>query len=112
MKTIKYEIYKKAEKRLDNAYKSVENILDNDLNTAIGCLIVEAVDMNVSLEELLSGTVSTSSIGLIIDLIFKHCSNNCKSGLICEDTLRQIETEYITATYNYSVAYRNYLEVK
>lgn len=91
------ETCKKAKKRLENACKSVKGILDNELNKAIDLLVILAYDMNLSLEELLSDKPD-KLIGTIIDSIFKHCGNNCESGY---DTLRQIETEYIAASYNY-----------
>ena len=105
------EIYKKAKRAYTKARKSIETILDRELVNAIDDLVVLlVVDMELSLEEVLSGKI-TSQIRTIINLLFKHYVNNCESCLICWNTLRQIETEYITAAYNFSAAcYRKYNE--
>ena len=100
------EIYEKAKKDHRKAYESIEAILDEDLVSAIDDLVVLSVNMNVSLEELLSGKYD-SQFETIIEVVFKGRGNTCKSGLICWNTLRQIETEYITAAYNFVAAGRN-----
>ena len=102
----KEEIYEKAKKAHRKAYESIEAILDEDLVSAIDDLVVLSVNMNLSLEELLSGKYDPQ-IETIIEVVFKGRGNNCKSGLICWNTVRQVEKEYITATYNFVAAGRN-----
>ena len=102
----KKEIYEKAKKAHRKAYEIVEIRLDEDLVSAIDDLVVLSVNMNLSLEELLSGKYDPQ-IETIIEVVFKGRGNTCKSGLICWNSLRQIETEYITAAYNFVVAGRN-----
>ena len=100
------EIYEKAKKAHRKAYESIEVILDEDLINAIDDLVVLSVNMNLSLEELLSGNYDPQ-LETTIEILFKGRGNTCKSGLICWNTLRQIETEYITAAYNFVEAGRN-----
>ena len=100
------EIYEKAKKAHRKAYEIVETRLDEDLVSAIDDLVVLSVNMNLSLKELLSGNYDPQ-IETIIEVVFKGRGNTCKSGLICWNSLRQIETEYITAAYNFVVAGRN-----
>ena len=100
------EIYSKAKKDHRKAYESIETVLDEDLVNAIDDLVVLSVNMNLSLKELLSGKYDPQ-FETIIEVVFKGRGNTCKSGLICWNTLRQIETEYITAAYNFVVAGRN-----
>ena len=102
----KEEIYEKAKKAHRKAYESIEAILDEDLVSAIDDLVVLSVNMNLSLEELLSGKYDPQ-IETIIEVVFKGRGNTCKSGLICWNTVRQVEKEYITATYNFVAAGRN-----
>ena len=78
------QIYNKAKEAHRKAYENIEN----------------------SLEELLYGKYEPQFEN-IIEVLFKGRGNTCKSGLICWNTLRQIETEYITAAYNFIVAGRN-----
>ena len=100
------EIYEKAKKAHREAYKCIEVKLDEDLINAIDDLVVLSVNMNVSLEELLSGNYDPQ-IETIIEILFKGRGNACKSGLDCWNVLRQIEKKYITAAYNFVVAGRN-----
>ena len=100
------EIYKKAKKDHRKAYEIVEIRLDEELINAIDDLVVLSVNMNVSLEELLSGKYDPQ-FETIIEVVFKGRGNTCGSGLICWNTIRQIEKEYITAAYNFVVAGRN-----
>lgn len=100
------EIYKKAKKAHRKAYESIEAVLDEELVNAIDDLVVLSVNMNVSLEELLSGKYDPQ-LETIIEVVFKGRGNTCKSGLACWNILRQVETEYITAAYNFVVAGRN-----
>ena len=102
----KEEIYEKAKKDHRKAYESIEAVLDEDLVNAIDDLVVLSVNMNLSLKELLSGNYDPQ-FETIIEVVFKGRGNTCKSGLICWNSLRQIETEYITAAYNFVVAGRN-----
>ena len=102
----KEEIYEKAKKAHRKAYESVEAILDEVLVSAIDDLVVLSVNMNLSLEELLSGKYDPQFEG-IIEVVFKGRGNTCGSGLVCWNTVRQVEKEYITAAYNFVVAGRN-----
>ena len=100
------QIYNKAKEAHRKAYEIVEIRLDEELISAIDDLVVLSVSKNLSLEELLSGKYDPKFEG-IIEVVFKGRGNTCGSGLICWDTLRQTETEYITAAYNFIVAGRN-----
>ena len=100
------EIYEKAKKDHRKAYEIVEVRLDEELINAIDDLVVLSVNMNVSLEELLSGKYDPQ-FETIIEVVFKGRGNTCKSGLICWNVVRQVEKEYITAAYNFVVAGRN-----
>ena len=100
------EIYYKAKEDHRRAYESIEAILDEDLISAIDDLVVLSVNMNLSLEELLSGKYDPQFEG-IIEVVLKGRGNTCGSGLICWNVLRQVEKEYITAAYNFVVAGRN-----
>ena len=100
------EIYEKAKKDHRKAYEIVEIRLDEELINAIDDLVVLSVNMNVSLEELLSGKYDPQ-FETIIEVVFKGRGNTCKSGLICWNVVRQVEKEYITAAYNFVVAGRN-----
>ena len=102
----KEEIYYKAKEAHRKAYIALGTSLDEDLVSAIDDLVVLSVNMNVSLEELLSGKYDPQ-FETIIEVVFKGRGNTCKSGLICWNTLRQIETEYITAAYNFVLAGKN-----
>ena len=100
------EIYEKAKKDHRKAYEIVEIRLDEDLINAIDDLVVLSVNMNLSLEELLSGNYDPL-IETTIEILFKGRGNTCGSGLVCWNTVRQVEKEYITAAYNFVVAGRN-----
>ena len=100
------EIYERAKKAHRKAYEKIETYYDEDLVNAIDDLVVLSVNMNVSLEELLSGKYDPQ-VETIIEILFKGRGNTCKSGLVCWNVLRQVETEYITAAYNFTVAGRN-----
>ena len=100
------EIYEKAKKDHRKAYEIVEIRLDEELISAIDDLVVLSVNMNVSLEELLSGKYDPQ-FETIIEVVFKGRGNTCKSGLICWNVIRQVEKKYITAAYNFVVAGRN-----
>lgn len=100
------EIYEKAKKAHREAYEIVENRLDEDLVSAIDDLVVLSVNMNLSLEELLSGNYDPL-IETTIEILFKGRGNTCGSGLVCWNAVRQIEKKYITAAYNFVVAGRN-----
>lgn len=102
----KEEIYEKAKKAHRKAYEIVEIRLDEELISAIDDLVVLSVNMNLSLEELLSGKYDPQIEG-IIEIVFKGRGNDCGSGLICWNVVRQIEKEYITAAYNFVVVGRN-----
>lgn len=106
MKTITKEIYEKAKEAHRKAYIALGNRLDEELVSAIDDLVVLSVNMNLSLEELLSGNYDPQ-FETIIEVVFKGRGNTCGSGLICWNTLRQIETEYIIAAYNFVLAGRN-----
>ena len=100
------EIYAKAKKAHRKAYESIENVLDEDLINAMDDLVVLSVNMNLSLEYLLSGKYDPH-FESIIEVLFKGRGNDCGSGLTCWNVIRQIETEYITAAYNFVEAGRN-----
>lgn len=100
------EIYNKAKETYRKANEIIKVRLDNDLINAIDVLVVESINMNFSLEELLSGKYDTL-FEEIIEILFKDCGNACESGLDCWNVLRQIEKKYITAAYNFVVAGRN-----
>ena len=100
------EIYYKAKENHRKAYESIEAILDEELINAIDDLVVLSVNKNVSLKELLSGKYDPQ-FEANIEIIFKGRGNTCGSGLICWNAIRQIETEYITAAYNFVVASNN-----
>ena len=102
----KEEIYEKAKKDHRKAYEIVEIRLDKELISAIDDLVVLAVNMNLSLEELLSGKYDLKFEG-IIEVVFKGRGNTCGSGLVCWNVVRQVEKEYITAAYNFLVACKN-----
>ena len=102
----KEEIYEKAKDAHRKAYIALGTSLDEELVSAIDDLVVLSVSKNLSLEKLLSGKYDPQ-FEVIIEIVFKGRGNTCKSGLICWNTLRQIETEYITAAYNFVVAGRN-----
>ena len=100
------EIYYKAKEAHRKAYIALGTRLDEDLVSAIDDLVVLSVNMNLSLEELLSGKYDPQ-FETIIEVVFKGRGNTCKSGLDCWNVLRQVEKEYITAAYNFVVAGRN-----
>lgn len=100
------EIYYKAKENHRKAYEIIKVRLDEELINAIDDLVVLAVNMNLSLEELLSGKYDTL-FEETIEILFKDCGNACESGLDCWNVLRQIEKKYITAAYNFVVAGRN-----
>lgn len=100
------EIYNKAKETYRKANEIIKVRLDNDLINAIDVLVVESINMNFSLEELLSGKYDTL-FEETIEILFKDCGNACESGLVCWNVLRQVEKEYITAAYNFVVAGRN-----
>lgn len=100
------EIYEKAKKAHRKAYEIVEVRLDEELISAIDDLVVLSVNMNLSLEELLSGKYDPQTES-IIEVVLKGRGNTCGSGLTCWNVVRQVEKEYITAAYNFVVAGRN-----
>ena len=100
------EIYEKAKKAHRKAYDIVEIRLDEELINAIDDLVVLSVNMNLSLEELLSGKYDPQ-FETIIEVVFKGRGNTCGSGLACWNVVRQFEKEYITAAYNFVLAGRN-----
>ena len=101
------EIYEKAKEEHRKAYIALGTRLDVDLVWAIDDLVVLSVNMNLSLKELLSGKYDPKLEG-IIEVVFKgRGGNTCKSGLECWNVIRQIETDYITAAYNFVEAGRN-----
>ena len=101
------EIYNKAKEEHRKAYESIEKVLDEDLINAMDDLVVLSVNMNLSLEDLLSGKYDPT-VETTIEILFKgRGGNTCKSGLDCWNCLRQIETKYITAAYNFVLAGRN-----
>lgn len=100
------EIYEKAKKAHRKAYEIVEVRLDEDLINAMDDLVVLSVNMNMSLEDLLSGKYDPQFEN-IIEVVFKGRGNACKSGLVCWNVVRQVEKKYITAAYNFVVAGRN-----
>lgn len=100
------EIYYKAKKAHREAYEIVKIRLDEELISAIDDLVVLSVNMNLSLEELLSGKYDPQ-FETIIEVVFKGRGNTCGSGLICWNVVRQVEKKYITAAYNFVIAGRN-----
>ena len=102
----KEEIYEKAEKAHRKAYEIVEIRLDEELINAIDDLVVLSVNMNLSLDDLLSGKYDPL-FETTIEILFKGRGNDCGSGLICWNVVRQIEKQYITAAYNFVAAGRN-----
>ena len=100
------EIYEKAKIAHRKAYESIEAKLDEDLVNAIDDLVVLSVNTDLSLEDLLSGKYDPT-FETIIEILFKGRGNTCGSGLVCWNTVRQVEKEYITAAYNFTVAGRN-----
>ena len=102
----KEEIYNKAKETHRKAYIALGTRLDEDLVSAIDDLVVLSVNMNLSLEDLLSGKYDPQIEG-IIEIVFKGRGNTCGSGLICWNVIRQVEKKYITAAYNFVVAGRN-----
>ena len=100
------QIYNKAKEAHRKAYENIENSLEECLIDAMDDLVVLSVSKNLSLEELLSGKYDPQ-IETIIEVVFKGRGNTCKSGLICWNTVRQVEKEYITAAYNFVLAGRN-----
>ena len=102
----KEEIYEKAKKDHRKAYEVVEVRLDEELISAIDDLVVLAVSKKLSLEELLSGNYN-QQFETTIEIVMKGRGNDCGSGLICWNVVRQVEKEYITAAYNFVVAGRN-----
>ena len=105
-KTKIMEIYAKAKKEHRKAYESIEKVLDEDLINAMDDLVVLSVNMNLSLEDLLSGKYDPQ-FETIIEVVFKGRGNDCGSGLTCWNVVRQVETEYIKAAYNFVLASRN-----
>ena len=102
----KEEIYEKAKKTHRKAYEIVETRLDDELIDAIDDLVVLSFNLNLSLKELLSGNYDPQ-IETTIEILFKGRGNTCGSGLVCWNTVRQVEKEYITAAYNFVEAGRN-----
>ena len=100
------QIYNKAKEAHRKAYEVVEIRLDEELISAIDDLVILAVSKKLSLEELLSGKYEPQ-FETTIEIVFKGRGNTCGSGLICWNVIRQTETEYITAAYNFVVAGRN-----
>lgn len=100
------EIYNKAKETYKKANEIIKVRLDDDLINAIDVLVVESINMDFSLEELLSGKYDPL-FEETIEILFKDCGNACESGLDCWNVLRQIEKKYITAAYNFVVAGRN-----
>ena len=100
------EIYEKAKKAHRKAYEIIENRLDEELVNAIDDLVVLSVNTDLSLKDLLYGKYDPTFEG-IIEILFKGRGNTCGSGLVCWNTVRQVEKEYITAAYNFVVAGRN-----
>ena len=100
------EIYNKAKEAHRKAYIALGTRLDEDLVSAIDDLVVLSVNMNLSLEYLLSGNYD-QLLETTIEILFKGRGNTCGSGLVCWNVVRQVEKEYITAAYNFVVAGRN-----
>ena len=101
------QIYDEAKKAHRKAYENIENSLEKCLIDAMDDLVVLSVSRHLSLEELLSGKYKPE-LENIIEVLFRgRHGNTYKSSLDCWDALRQSETEYITATYNFVVAGRN-----
>ena len=104
---MKKEIYAKAKKDHRKAYEKIESTLDEDLVNAIDDLVVLSINIDLSLEELLSGNYD-QQFETIIEVLFKgRGGNTCESGLICWNIIRQVEKEYIKAAYNFVLAGRN-----
>ena len=100
------EIYEKAKKAHRKAYEKIETNYDEELVNAMDDLVVLSVNTDLSLKDLLSGKYDPT-FEAIIEVLFKGRGNTCKSGLVCWNVLRRVETEYITAAYNFVVAGRN-----
>ena len=101
------QIYNKAKEAHRKAYENIENSLDEAIINAMDDLVVLSVNMNLSLEELLSGNYEPQ-FETIIEVLFRgRHGNTYKSSTECWDALRKTETEYITAAYNFVVAGRN-----
>ena len=100
------EIYNKAKKTYKEDREIIKFRLDDELIDAIDNLVVLSVNMNLSLEELLSGKYDPL-FEKTIEILLKDCGNTCGSGLTCWNVVRQVEKEYITAAYNFVVAGRN-----
>ena len=101
------QIYNEAKKAHRKAYENIENSLEDCVIDAMDDLVVLSVSRNLSLEELLSGKYEPQ-FETTIEILFRGRHGNAyKSSLACWDALRQTETEYITATYNFVVAGRN-----
>ena len=101
------QIYNEAKEAHRKAYENIENSLEECLIDAMDDLVVLSVNMNLSLEELLSGKYEPQ-FETIIEVLFRgRHGNTYKSSLDCWNALRQSETEYITAAYNFVVAGRN-----
>ena len=101
------QIYNEAKEAHRKAYENIENSLEECLIDAMDDLVVLSVNMNLSLEELLSGKYEPQ-FETIIEVLFRgRHGNTYKSSLDCWNALRQSETEYITAAYNFVVACNN-----
>ena len=101
------QIYNKAKEAHRKAYENIENSLEDCVIDAMDDLVVLSVSRNLSLEKLLSGKYEPQ-FETIIEVLFRgRHGSTYKSSLACWDTLRQTETEYITAAYNFVVAGRN-----
>ena len=100
------EIYEKTKVNYEKAHEIINNRLDEELVKSIDELVVLSVNINFSLEELLSGKYDPL-LKETIEILFKDCGNDCESGLDCWNVLRQVEKKYITAAYNFVVADRN-----
>lgn len=101
------QIYNKAKEAHRKAYENIENSLEECVIDAMDDLVVLSVNMNLSLEKLLSGKYEPQFENIIEVLFRGRHGNAYKSSLACWDTLRQTETEYIAAAYNFIVAGRN-----
>ena len=101
------EIYNKAKEAHRKAYENIENSLEECIIDAMDDLVVLSVNMNLSLEELLSGKYEPQFENIIEVLFHGRHGNTYKSSMTCWNALRQSETEYITAAYNFVVAGRN-----
>ena len=100
------EIYNKAKKTYKEDREIIKFRLDDELIDAIDDLVVLSVNMNLSLEELLSGNYDPQ-FETIIEVVFKGRSNTYGSGLICWNIKKKKKKKYITAAYNFVVAGRN-----